>query len=52
MDDFSLMNSGTLKVQVSGFPSCCINKFLTPLLLSPHLIYSSFKYGNDEVLGI
>ena len=44
------VNNGTLKVQVSSFPSYCINNYLTPLLLRTHPRQSYFRYGIDEVL--
>ena len=49
---FFFMNNGPQKGQVSSFPSCCIRNSLSPLLLIPHPIQSSFKYRIDEVLGI
>ena len=50
--EFLFIYNGPLKGQWSSFPSCCINNYLTPLLLIPHPIKSSFRYGIDEVLGI
>ena len=52
MDEFLFMNNGPLKGQVSSFPSCCINSYLTTLLLIPHPINSYFRCGIDEFLCI
>ena len=46
------INNDPMKGQVSSFPSCFINNYLTPLLLSPHPRQSSFRHGIDKVLGI
>ena len=37
--EFLFMKNGPLKGKLSSFPSCCINKYLKPLLLSPHPIF-------------
>ena len=50
--DFFLMNNGPLKVKFSSFLPCCINNYITPLLLSIHTIKSYFRYIIDELLGI
>ena len=50
LDYFFFMNNGPLKRQVYIFPSCSINNYLTPLLLIPHPMQYSFRYGTDEVL--
>ena len=47
-----LMTNGPLKGHISNFLSFCINNSLTPLLVSPYPIQSSFRYGIEEVLGI
>ena len=51
LGEFFFLNNGTLKIQVYTFLSCCIDTYFTPLLLSPHTIQSSFRYGIDEVLS-
>ena len=52
LDYFFFVKNGPLKGQASSFPSCWINNSLTPLLLTPHTIQSSFRYGINEVLGL
>ena len=49
---FFLMKNGLLKGQVSNFPPCCINNYLTNLLLSSHTRQYYFRYGIDEFLGL
>ena len=49
---FACMYNGLLKGNFSIVSSCYINSSLTPLLLFPHTIQFSFRYGIDDVLGI
>ena len=43
--EFFFLRNGYLKGEVSSFPSCCINNYLTPLLLS------SYPYLKEECIG-
>ena len=50
--DFFLMNKGPTKGQLYSFPSCYINNYITPLLLSTNPIQYYFRYGIDEALDL
>ena len=50
--EFLFMKNCPLKGKVSSITSCSINNSITLLLLSPHTIQYSLRYGIDEVLGI
>ena len=52
LDDFFFIYNGPLEGQFYIVPTYFINHYLTTLLLIPHLIQSSFRYGIDEVLGL
>ena len=50
--DFFLMNKGPTKGQLYSFPSCYINNYITPWLVSTNPILDYFRYGIDEALDL
>ena len=52
MGEFLFMNNGPMRGEISSSPSCCINNYITPLMLIPHTIKYCFRYGIYYVLVI
>ena len=52
MRAFEYIYNVPLKGRLSSVPSCFINSYLTPLLISSHPIRYSFRYGIDEILDL
>ena len=49
---FACMYNGPIKGGFSSVQSCCINSYITPLLLIPHPRQFSFRYWIEDVLGM